>query len=552
MTTDPGDLVLDPTCGSGTTAYVAEQWGRRWITTDTSRVSLAIARQRLLTAKLDYYRLKDESQGIAFGFDCKTVPHVTLKSIAQNLGLDSLLEKWELILKQRLAELNHVLSAHNTPELRTRLKIKLADKERREGKKSITEADRRRWLFKETPADDSLLYNAEGVYAYGWKEWEVPFDTDPDWPDQLQQTVASYRLLWREKMDEINAAIAASAEQEELVDQPQVDRSKLRVSGPFTIEGVMPAEDSLDLDGDSPIGGAPVEELDTFDGLEEGEETSEVAGIAEAKTSEAYLDKMLRLLSGDAIRFPDNKVVPIRDLRSTNGDVLHAEGVWTINGIDRQVAVVFGPQYGPVTAQMVEECLPRAMRQGYDDLVIAGFSFDGEAHALIESDPNPRVRLHLAHIRPDVNMGDLLKNTTNSQLFTVSGLPRAKATRQADGQYVVEMEGVDIYDPVGNTIITTGASKVAAWFLDSDYDERVFCITQAFFPDEKAWSKIATDLKNRGLADESAFAAFAGTKSLPFPIGKHKRVAVKVIDPRGNEVMRVLRLDGVPYGVKDA
>ena len=509
MTTDPGDLVLDPTCGSGTTAYVAESWGRRWITIDTSRVAVALARQRLLTGNFDYYKLKDESEGIGGGFVNKTVPHITLRSIAQNTALDPIFAKYEPILKEKLETLNNALT-EVTLEMRTKLLSKLAEKERREGKKSITDADRRRW---ELPKQ-------------AWQEWVVPFDTDPDWPQALRDALTDYREVFRAKMDDVNGCIAASADGEELVDQPEVDRKKLRVSGPFTVEAVQPAETSLD--SDSPIGGEPEEALDTFesDGVE-GEPTN----------AEAYLDQMIRLLRVDGVRFPDDQVMKFAELDPLEEDILHAEGNWERNDEERNVAVVFGPQHGPVTTMQVEACLPIASRRGYDELIFAGFSFDGAAQAAIRDDPHPRVRIHMAHINPDVTMGDLLKETPSSQLFTVFGAPRTEIEMMADGEYIVKMEGVDIYNPVENTVSSAGGDKVAAWFLDSDYDGRTFCITQAFFPDKKAWDKIARALK--GVIDPERFEKFSGTESLPFPAGEHQRVAVKVIDPRGNEVMRV-------------
>jgi adenine-specific DNA-methyltransferase len=208
-------------------------------------------------------------------------------------------------------------------------------------------------------------------------------------------------------------------------------------------------------------------------------------------------------------------------------------------GEARSVVVSFGPQYGDLTALQVEEALPLASRRGYQDVLFAAFSFDAAAQAAIQDDPNPRVRAHLVQIRPDVNPGmdGLLKQTPNSQLFTVMGLPRTRLDQTRDGQWTVTMEGVDIYDPVENVVRSTGAEKVAAWFLDSDYDGRTFCICQAFFPDKSAWDKLARALK--GVIEEDAFAAFSGTTSLPFPAGPHRKVAVKVIDPRGSEVMRV-------------
>ena len=517
MTTDPGDIVLDPTCGGGTTAYVAEQWGRRWITIDTSRVAIALTRQRLLTGTFDYYQLKDELKGIAGGLKNKTVRHVTLGSIAQNTALDPIFAKHEPILTGKLDTLNSAL-AETTPQIRSKLLAKLAQKERREGKRSITDADRRRWILRDT----------------AWQEWEVPFDTDPDWPQALQKALTDYREAWSAKMEEVNDCIAKSSEGEELVDQPEVDRKRIRVSGPFTVEAVQPPEESLDAD--SPIGGEPDEPLDTYDTETEGQD---------AINAEAYLDQMIRLLRNDGVRFPNNQTLKFATLDPIEGDILHAEGSWENDDTERLVAVVFGPQHGPVTTVQVEECLPIASRRGYDELVFAGFSFDGAAQAIIQEDPNPRVRIHMAHINPDVAMGDLLKETPSTQLFTVFGMPRTKLEETADGEYIVKMEGVDIYNPVDNTVSSAGADKVAAWFVDSDYDGRTFCITQAFFPDKSAWNKIARALK--GVIDEDRFEQFSGTESFPFPAGEHTCVAVKVIDPRGNEVMRVHNLRDQKY-----
>ena len=515
MTTDPGDLVLDPTCGGGTAAHVAEQWGRRWITIDTSRVAIALARQRLLTASFDYYEVQDEARGISGGLKYKTVPHITLKSIAQNVALDPIFEKYEPILAEKLKQLNGALQ-DVVPQVRTTLLTKLVEKEKKKGKRSITDADTRRWKLP----------------TQVWQEWEVPFDTDPDWPPQLQESLTEYREVWRAKMDEVNECIAASADQEVLVDQPEVDRKKLRVSGPFTVEAVQPIEEFLDTT--SSIDDDILNDLETF-------EDNTIALDQEPANVEAHLEQMLRLLRNDGVRFPENKVMNFAQLEPVEGDVIHAEGSWE-GDEERLVGVVFGPQHGPVTVMQVEQCLPIASRRGYSDLVFAGFSFEGAAQAIIQDDPNPRVRVHMAHINPDVAMGDLLKETPSSQLFTVFGLPRTSIRKTKDSQYVVTMEGVDVYNPLDNTVIPTGANKVAAWFLDSDYDGRTFCITQAFFPDKSAWQKIARALK--GVMDGDRFEAFSGTKSLPFPAGDHQCVAVKVIDPRGNEVMRIHSLKG--------
>ena len=540
MNTAPGDLVIDPTCGSGTTAQVSERWGRRWITIDTSRVSVAIARQRVLTAKYDYYEFTDESRGISRGFNYKTVPHITLKSIAQNGNLDPIFTKYEPVLDDKLSACNAELSMVND-DLRRKLATKLAAKQKEQGRKSITDADHRRW---ELPK--------------AWAHWQVPFDTDPDWPKQLQNAVTEYRQTWRAKMDEVNACIAANAEHEELVDQPVKVPGVVRVSGPFTVEAVQPPEMSLSEEKVVEFSGAP-EGLETFDSDEGPPAVSlrfvEPISDFEVKNIEAYLDQMIRLLRTDGVRFPNNKEMHFSRLDRVTGtdSGLHAEGRWTLKGTEdtdpdarAAVCVGFGPQYGPVTAKQVEDLVRSANRRGYDDLVIAGFSFDGPAQAVIEEAQHPKLRVHMANIRPDVNPGmeGLLKEQPGSQLFTVFGQPRTSVAGPDDeGNYMVTMEGVDIYNPVDNSITPTGANKVAAWFLDSDYDGWTFCITQAFFPDRSAWDKLYRALNGPGgVIDAERFEALSGTVSLPFPAGKNKTVAIKVIDPRGNEVMKVHKL----------
>lgn len=635
MTTDPGDLVLDPTCGSGTTAFVAEQWGRRWITIDTSRVALAIARQRLLTVKFDYHELRpinDEDQKrnpagpwLSNGadgvqgpctFKCRTVPHITLRSIAQRSELDPIFARHEPILDDRLARCNAAL-VKVTDKQRAALAGKLAAKIAAEGWRAPTDADHRRWLLpgatramiesalaaafagtKKSPTKKQVAALTERIPARaqvgpssvaeggtGWEHWQVPFDTDPDWPSALSEAVSAYRQAWRAKMDEVNACIAANADQEELVDQPEIVKGVTRVSGPFTVEAVQPPEMSLGevaaRTDDPEFAGAP-EELGAFH--EEGEPARVMRIVegrddVEARNAAAYLKQMFDHLRRDGVRFLGNRQMVWSRLdplyESGSGEVFHAEGRWTIEGEEdsdpqgrANVVVVFGPQYGPVTAKMVEQCVRAAARVQYDDLVLAGFSFDGAATSVIDevggekglrTAGGHRLRVHMANIRPDVNpgMNGLLKEQPGSQLFTVFGQPRVRVNgpgpagsfgdlakgEPPEGEFTVTMEGVDLYDPVSNEVIPTNADKVAAWFLDSDYDGRTFCISQAFFPDRSAWEKLSRALNGPGgPIDAERFEAFSGTTSLPFPKGRHETVAVKVIDPRGNEVMRVVGL----------
>ena len=576
MTTDPGDLVLDPTCGSGTTAYVAEQWARRWITIDTSRVALTLAKHRLMTAKFDYYRLRELSaddvarnpggtwiegvdgegkpNGERLTFDCRTVPHITLRSIARNTSLDPIFAKHKPILMDTLATLNRAV-AKATPELKQKLVENLVGKHRRDGAAAVTDADVRRWLLPDTPPHwinpvgarrplkgvtaRQVANYREKIPQREWHEWEVPFDADPDWPEPLQQALAAYRSAWRAKMEDVNACIAANAEVEELVDKPAIVKDTVRVAGPFSMEGVIAVEEGPD----SPIGGAP-EELDTFP-----EEDADLA-VANA---EAHLDKIIRLLKASGVDFPGNRNLKFRRLEPTSGVALvHAEGEW-LNGSDESgtVAVSIGPEAGNVTAMQIEEVVRLANRAGYDDVVFAGFGFDAAAQDAIQNSSHPKLRLHMALINPDAAMGDLLKTQPGSQIFTVFSAPRVIGPeRLKDGEYVVEVEGMDVYDPVSNTIYPTDRQRIAAWFLDTDYDGRTFCICQAFFPDKSKWSKLARALGGKGLIEPGAFDSLSGLRSLPFPrpahlaVGQPWRIAVKVIDPRGNEGLRVLTEDG--------
>ena len=511
MSTEPGDLVLDPTCGSGTTAFVAEKWGRRWITTDTSRVAVAVSKQRILTSNFDYYQLKNSDRGVGEGLCYETVAKVTLKSIANNENLDPILDKHDEILDPLLDSCNQALTEVSN-EIRSLLRSKLIQKKRTKGRLQITDGDERRW---------NLPNNGEK-----FEHWTVPFDSDVDWPTTLSDAVTKYRTAWKAKMDEVNKCISDNAEQTELVDKPIKVPGITRVSGPFSVEAVQPPE------------------ITKF----ERNSDPENSDVDAAKNVEAYLTEMISLLRVDGVRFQNNKNMKFTSLEPIHGrtDAIHAEGTWKLDTADEdkeeRVAVAIGPQYGSVTAMHLERLIKPAARS-YDHLVVAGFNFDGTAQAIFDEDQHPTLRIHMAHIRPDINPGmkGLLKEQKGAQLFTVFGQPRVKLIGpDNDDCYKVELSGVDIYDPVENTIKSSSAKDVASWFVDTDYDGRTFCITQAFFPDKTAWNKISKALNN--VVEASVFDKFSGSVSLPFEAGEHKRVAVKVIDPRGNEVMRVLTL----------
>ena len=302
----------------------------------------------------------------------------------------------------------------------------------------------------------------------------------------------------------------------------------------------MPAVAALSTLPKSPVGGAPDALATSFsDG---GASTD---GASETANADAFLDRLTNLLLDDGARFLGNTTADFDRLDRTPHPYLHAEGTWTVGDEEQRVAVSFGPEHGAVTAPQVEQALRAANRGGFDHLVIAGFSIDAAAQAAIQADPSPNVRLHLATIAPDVQMDDLLKKPKNSQLFTVFGQPRTRVEPDEGSTVRVCMEGMDVYDPVKNTLVPTKAQKVAAWFVDHDYDGRTFCVSQAFFPDKSAWKKLENALG--GQVADGAFERLSGTESHPFAPGPSQCVAVKVIDPRGNEALRIHNLIGTSY-----
>jgi adenine-specific DNA-methyltransferase len=301
-------------------------------------------------------------------------------------------------------------------------------------------------------------------------------------------------------------------------------RGVVRVSGPFTVEAIpVPTVDD-------PTQG-PIPQF----------EQEEARARVEDRGGD-YLTTMINLLKRQGgVLFPGGKKLQLDNIRPLNLGFLHAEGETQQNGNLVRVAISFGPQYGPVIAQQVHEAIPTAKMNGYQVLLFAGFAFDPEAQALIQKLPVAEIQVHFANVTPDVLVGDLLKTTRASQIFTVFGQPDVRVRPQRDGTYRVELLGVDIYDPVTGEVHSTRGEDVAAWFLDTDYDGKTFHICQAFFPgDPDAWEKLQRAL--RAQIPAKVFGQMRGTLSFPFEAGQHNRIAVKVIDFRGNEVVRVMSL----------
>lgn len=469
MVTEPGELVFDPTCGSGTTAYCAEKWGRRWITCDTSRVALNIARQRLMTAKFDYYELKNRVQGPAGGFIYQTVPHVTLESIAKNTEIDAIADKFKPQIEEALIALNQVL-------------------------------------------------------VKKWKEWDVPHEKDESWPEDAQKVFEKLWSLKKEKRKEIDESIQRNAPQEALYDRPKIKRGIVRISGPFTVEAIpVPmVEDPAQ---------APIP---SFEQDEAMVRVNDKAGD--------HLTTMLSLLKqSGGVLFPGNRKMQLANLRLLNVGLLHAEAETQQNGQQLKIAIGFGPPHGPITALQTDESIRTARRSGYDILILAGFNIEAAAQAVVQETKIPGLTIHFANVSPDVLVGDLLKTTRASQIFTAFGQPDIALNFQKDNTFTVALRGVDIYDPLTGETHHTRGEDVAAWFLDSDYDGMTFHICQAFFPGgDDSWGKLKRALKAQ--INPEIFEQMRGTVSFPFPAGKHDRIAVKVIDFRGNEVIRILSM----------
>ena len=451
MTTDPGDLVFDPTCGSGTTAYVAEQWGRRWITCDTSRVAITLAQQRLMTASFDYYELAQYDEGVGSGFKYKTVPHITLRSIANN------------------------------PDIR------------------------------------------EGM-----------------------------------TQEEIDDAISRHAPQETLYDQPLVDRRKRRVTGPFSVEAVpspvvMPIDEAAFGEADDPQDSKP----EPDDSVGRSGET-----LRQSEWRDELLKTGIRGKAGQFIHF--SRLEPLPGCRH-----LHADGETLPNdrGADsvrdrgaartsQRVVVSFGPDHAPLEQRQVSRALEEAQNlvPRPKVIVFAAFQFDPEAAKDIDETNWRGVSLLKAQMNADLLTDDLKRKRASNESFWLIGQPDVllHQIRRGHniGKWQVHVRGFDYYNTKTGDVESGGEDKIAMWMLDTDYDGRSLYPRQVFFPMSGArdgWSRLARNLKAE--IDEELIEAYRGTVSLPFEMSEHRRVAVKIVDDRGIESLKVTEMDTAPEEV---
>ncbi len=468
MTTDPGDLVLDPTCGSGTTAFVAEKLGRRWITTDTSRVAVTLAKQRLTTASYDYYDLKYPHEGLKGGFIYKTVPHITLKSIANNPEIDEIYERMHPTIESALTDLNDA------------------------SQKDL-------------------------------KEWEVPFDFPEDWPEAARDPFDTFHTVRQAMQQHMDASIAAQANQEILYDQPQVAKNKLRITGPFTVEAV------------------PFPTVLGLDEARRGEKSFAPTDIAVARSGETFRQGQWRdeLLKA-GIRGKGGQKLQLADLEPLPGTkYIHAVGTAAETG--ERVAVSFGPQHAALEQRQVEIAMREAggLFPLPTMLVFCAFTFDPEAAKDIDNIKG--ITALKVQMNTDLLTEDLKKARASNESFWLMGQPDVEIHVMKNGQYQVEVHGFDYFDTKAGELQSGSKSNIAMWSLDTDYDDRSLFPKQVFFPMSGAkdgWNKLKKDIKAE--LNEELLAQFQGTKSLPFEPGENRRIAVKIVDDRGIESLKVM------------
>ncbi|PIK94239.1 DNA methylase [Synechococcus sp. 60AY4M2] len=519
------ELCVVHNCGSGTTAYVAEQWGRRWITCDTSRVAITIARQRLMTAVFDYYELAHPQEGVGSGFKYKTVPHVTLKSIANNPEIDGIYARLHPAVAAALAELNAAL--HGQPV-----------------KFQVTQGGRAGQFVDFAAPDEATFTMPAGqvVKVNELVEWEVPFTFPADWPEKAREPFERFHQARRTLQKEIDAAIARHAPQETLYDQPFVDRKKVRVTGPFTVEAVpAPAVKSVD------------EILEEKPQPADTSITRSGETLRQAEWRDELLRTGIRGKNGQYIRFARLEPLPgCRWLHAEGETRPSDEGANTVRETapaydPMRVVVSFGPEYGPLEQRQVEHAWQEARMLSPQPklLIFAAFQFDPEAAKDIDEMKPELAGMQFLKVQMNADLltDDLKKKRASNESFWLIGQPDVELRKAEDGWFVVEVHGFDYYNTKTGAIESGGKDKIAMWMLDTDYDGRCLYPRQVFFPmagEKEGWAKLARNLKAE--IDEDLIKAYSGTVSLPFAPGEHKRIAVKIVDDRGIESLKVMEL----------
>ncbi len=494
MTTDPGDLVLDPTCGSGTTAYVAEQWGRRWITIDTSRVALALARARVMGARYPYYLLSDSPEGrqkeaelsrkaptesptqgaIRQGFVYERVPHITLKSIANNAEIDVIYENYQAALEPLRQTLNKTLKRK-------------------------------------------------------WEEWEIPRNAEARWPEDARELHAHWWEQRIKRQNEIDASIAAKADYEYLYDRPFEDKQRVRVAGPFTVESLSPHR-MLDAQAQ------PANE----DGVTEARAVYQVSGREQRDFAAIILDNLHT--AGVQQAHKEDRIA-FTALTPWPGESVCAEGRYAEgdedSGSERRAGIFVGPEFGTVSRPDLVDAAREAAEAGFDVLIACAFNYDAGASEFTKLGALSVLK---ARMNADLHMAEDLKNTGKGNLFVVFGEPDIDV-KKANGQLRVTVRGVDVYHPASGDIRSDNADGIACWFVDTDYNGESFFVRHAYFLGAKTsdpYKSLKTTLKAE--IDADAWNTLYSATSRPFEKPKSGRIAVKVINHLGDEVMKVVKV----------
>ena len=506
MTTDPGDLVLDPTCGAGTTAYVAEQWGRRWVTIDTSRVALALARARVMGARYPYYLLADSPEGqrkeallagrapsetptygnVRHGFVYERVPHVTLKSIANNAEIDVIHEQFQATLGPLRDELNAALKKH-------------------------------------------------------WEEWEIPRAADDKWSAKIKTLHAEW---WKQRIarqQAIDASIAAKADSEHLYDKPYEDTKKVRVAGPFTVESLSPHrvlgvdehDELIDNVAEARLGYG-----DKPDFVALILDNLRTAGVQQAHKDDRIVFSSLTPWPGDLVcaegRYGEEEETEMDEGRGERGKGKRLSAA-------KRAAIFIGPEFGTVSRPDLVDAAREAAEAGFDVLVACAFNFD--AHAS-EFGKLGRIPILKARMNADLHMAGDLKNTGKGNLFVIFGEPDVDllpAAGDDESRILVRINGVDVFHPNTGEVRSDGPEGIACWFIDTDYDGESFFVRHAYFLGAgDPYKALKTTLKAE--IDADAWATLQSDTSRPFPKPASGRIAVKVINHLGDEVMKVFRV----------
>lgn len=528
MTTDPGDLVLDPTCGSGTTAYVAEQWGRRWITIDTSRVAIALARSRLMGARYPYYLLADSPEGqqkkgeitrtppkstpthgsIRHGFVYERVPHITLKSIANNAEIDVIWDQMQPAVQDAIADLNTALHGHATP-----FKVETGG---RKGAK-----------IDFTTSGEVKLPSGEMAPANGFMEWEIPREAPSGWPAPAQQALARFWDARIARQKEIDASIAAKADFEYLYDKPYADRGKVRVAGPFTVESLSPHR-TLAVDWDDEL-------IDTYEAAEGKRKAAEAP---QDFTDFAHMILENLKAAGVQQAHKEDRIT-FTSLHGWPGNWIAAEGTFMEGDTQRRAGIFIGPEFGTVSRPDLVAAAREAGDAGFDVLIACAFNYD--AHSS-EFDKLGRIRVLKARMNPDLHMGADLKSTGAGNLFVIFGEPDIRITDAGDGMVQVQVFGVDVFKPQTGEVQSEGTDGIALWMLDTDYNEESFFVRHAYFLGANdPYKALKTTLKAE--IDAEAWESLYSDTSRPFARPKSGRIAVKVINHLGDEVMKVFAVE---------